>query len=73
MSPNDDHTDDAKQGRKKYLWFGYGGYASRGDPGAFNPTNKRLEPEVVEKLIQLFEPKKKIDEEEKTKIGKQVK
>lgn len=73
MSPNDDHTDDVKQGRKKYLWFGYGGYASGGDPDAFNPTNKRLEPEVVEKLIQLFEPKKKIDEKEKTKTGKQVK
>lgn len=62
MSPNTDHPDDMKKGRTKYLWFGYGGYANGGEPAAFNPTNIRLEPGVIERLLQLFEPEKKDDE-----------
>lgn len=66
MSPNKDNPEDVKKGRTKYLWFGYGGYANGGEPAAFNPTNIRLEPDVIEKLLQLFEPKEEDDEASKT-------
>jgi hypothetical protein len=70
MSPNKDNPDDVKKGRTKYLWFGYGGYANGGEPAAFNPTNIRLEPGVIERLLQLFEPEEKDDERLKMRSSK---
>jgi hypothetical protein len=63
MSPNDDHP--AEQKKKKYLWFGYGGYAGPGEAGAFNPANIRADPKIFDWLLELFGVKEKTRKETK--------
>lgn len=63
MSPNDDNPEEMKKAQKKYLWFGYGGYAGPGETGAFNPANIRAAPNIFNKLFELFGVKEKTKEE----------
>jgi hypothetical protein len=67
MTPNDDNPEEKK--KKKYLWFGYGGYGPGGDVNAFQPTNIRADPGLFDKLFELFgvkeKPKKEPEEDRK--------
>ena len=50
MSPNDD--DPKERNKKKYLWFGYGGYANFGEFGPTNPGNIRADPGIFDKAVR---------------------
>jgi len=63
MSVSDRDRGENKEGQKRYLWFGYGGYL--GETGAFQPTNIRADPNIFDKLFELFGVKEKhINEED---------
>jgi len=62
MSPNNDDPEEKKK-QKKYLWFGYGSYSGPGEAGAFNPTNVRADPNIFDKLFEIFGVKEKTKEE----------
>ena len=61
MPANDENPEEKKKKQKKYLWFGYGDYS--GITGAFNPTNVRADPNIIDRLFEIFGVKAKIKEE----------
>ena len=67
MSPNDDNPEEVKKAKTKYLWFGYGSYSSLEDPGPLNPGNMRANPNIFDKLFELFGVKEKTKEEPEKK------
>jgi len=65
MPPNDD--DPKEKNKKKYLWFGYGGYANFGEVGPPNPGNIRADPGIFDNLFELFVVKEKPKKEEENR------
>jgi hypothetical protein len=63
MSPNDDNPEEVKKSKKKYLWFGYGSYGNYGFSDPINPHNIRADPNILDKLFELFGVKEKPKEE----------
>jgi hypothetical protein len=63
MPASDREPEESKKEQKKYLWFGYGSYS--GEVSAFQPTNIRAEPNIFDKLFELFGVKEKHIKESK--------
>lgn len=63
MSPNDDNPEEVKKARERYLWFGYGSYTNYGFSDPINPHNMRADPNILDKLFELFKVTEKTKEE----------